>query len=94
MKVFLTRRAERDYKAIKEHIREKWGERTAESFELKVDDLFRLLKVFPEMGPIETQNIRGLQLSRQTRLFYRIKGQRIAILRLFDVRQDPKEKPR
>ena len=39
MTVFLTRRAEKNYDAIKAHIRRKWGEKTAEEFILKTDEL-------------------------------------------------------
>ena len=92
MKVFLTRRAERNYETIREYIRNEWGPSVAESFEEKVDDLFNLLVTFPEMGPIEKKDIRGFQISRQTRILYRIKGKRIIILALFDVRQDPRKK--
>ena len=92
MTVFLTRRAEKNYDAIKARIRKKWGEKTAEEFTLKADEFFNLLKAFPAMGQIEKDEIRGFQLTRQTRILYRTKGDLIIILALFDVRQDPKKK--
>ena len=40
------------------------------------------------------KKIRGFQISRQTRLFYRVRGNRITILTFFDNRQDPKKRIR
>jgi plasmid stabilization system protein ParE len=94
MKVILTRRAERNYLSIRNYIAKKWGANVARAFDQKVDELFELLKKFPEMGPIERTDIRGFQLSSQTRIFYRIKGEMILVLSLFDVRRNPKKKPR
>ena len=44
------------------------------------------------MGSIEQEDIRGFQLSRQTRILYRIKRDKIIVLSFFDVRQNPKKK--
>jgi len=92
MTVFLTRRAEKNYDAIKERIRKRWGEKTAEEFTLKTDEFFNLLKAYPAMGQIEKDEIRGFQLTPQTRILYRTKGDLIIILALFDVRRNPKKK--
>ena len=92
MKVFLTRRAERNYNSIKDYISQQWGDNTAFQFAQKTDELFQLLQNFPEMGPIEKDDIRGFQLSRQTRILYRIRKDKIIILSFFDVRQNPKER--
>jgi plasmid stabilization system protein ParE len=51
-----------------------------------------LLKDFPFMGQVESNDIRGFQLSRQTRILYRIRNNKIIILAFFDGRQDPKKK--
>ena len=92
MKVYLTRRAELNYNLIKDYIALEWGEKTAEEFSQKTDKLFQLLEDYPEMGPIEKDNIRGFQLTRQTRILYRIRENKIIVLSFFDVRQDPKKK--
>lgn len=46
------------------------------------------------MGSLEVPEkaIRGFQFTKQTRIFYRIKGNQIIILTLFDVRQNPDKK--
>ena len=96
MRISLTKRAEKNYRSIKDYITNEWGERVAEAFEQKTVDFLDLLEDFPEMGVVEVieKQIRGFQLTKQTRVFYRIKGERIIILTFFDVRQDPKKRPR
>ena len=96
MRISLTKRAEKNYRSIKDYITNEWGERVAEAFEQKTIDFLDLLEDFPEMGVVEVieKQIRGFQLTKQTRVFYRIKGERIIILTFFDVRQDPKKRPR
>lgn len=96
MKVFLTKRATQRFYSIKDHIAEEWGERVANAFEQKTSDFLDLLESFPEMGSVEVpiKQIRGFQLTKQTRVFYRIKGDRIIILTFFDVRQHPLKKPK
>lgn len=74
MQVFVTPRAVRNFDSIVDYITDKWGEGTAKQFVLKTDEIFKLLQNYPTMGPIENGDIRGFQLSRQTRLLYRDKG--------------------
>jgi plasmid stabilization system protein ParE len=95
MKIFFTKRAEKNFRSIKEYIVNEWGERVADAFEAKTVDFLDLLEDFPELGVIEVaeKQIRGFQLTKQTRVFYRIKGERIIVLTFFDVRQNPKKRP-
>ena len=55
MKVFLTRRAEKDYELIKDYITQEWGDKTAETFTKKADEIFQLLESFPEMVQWKTR---------------------------------------
>ena len=92
MQVFVTQRAEKTFDSIVDYIKQEWGEKTAKEFIQKVDEIFKLLKNYPLMGQVENNDIRGFQLSRQTRILYRIRDNKIIILSIFDVRQDPKKK--
>jgi len=96
MKVFLTKRAANKFRSIKEYIAEEWGELVADAFEQKTIDFLDLLESFPQMGSLEVsaKQIRGFQLTKQTRVFYRIKNERIIILTFFDVRQHPLKRPK
>lgn len=55
-----------------------------------------LLEEFPELGSLEVpdKKIHGFQLTKQTRIFYRIAKQRIILLTLFDTRQNPANRPK
>lgn len=44
------------------------------------------------MGQVENGDIRGFQLTPQTRLLYTIRDEKIIVLAFFDVRQDPTKK--
>lgn len=92
MEVYVTPRAERKFDSIINHIKGKWGEKTAKEFIQKVDEIFKLLKNYPLIGQVEKNDIRGFQLSPQTRILYAIRHDKIIILSFFDVRQDPKKK--
>jgi plasmid stabilization system protein ParE len=92
MKIFLTKKAERNYDSIKGYIKQEWGEKTVSEFIQKTDSFFNLLKNYPAIGQIEKDDIRGFQLSPQTRILYRAQNERIVILSFFDVRQNPKKK--
>lgn len=89
MRILLTRRAVRNFRSIVNHIQSEWGEGAAEVFEQKTINFLDLLADFPEIGTVEfdEKQIRGFLLTRQIRVFYRIKGERIIILDFFDVRQ-------
>ena len=96
MKLSVTKRGQKKYQSIKEYIIEKWGKNVADAFDLKTKHFFDLLEQFPELGEIEvpSKKIRGFQLTKQTRVFYRVKGERIIILTFFDTRENPKKKPK
>ena len=92
MQVFVTPRAERNFDSIVDYINDKWGEATARQFVQKADKIFKLLKNYPSIGRIEKGDIRGLLLSPQTKILYRIREEKIIILAFFDLRQDPNKK--
>jgi plasmid stabilization system protein ParE len=92
MQVFVTRRAQQNFDSIIDYIKQKWGEKTAVEFVQKTDEFFKLLKNYPLMGQVEKNDIRGFQLSPQTRMLYRIRDEKIIILAFFDVRQNPNKK--
>ncbi len=92
MQVYVTPRAEQNFDSIVNYIKQNFGEQTAKEFIYKADEIFGLLKDFPLMGQVESNDIRGFQLSRQTRILYRVRNNKIIILAFFDVRQNPKKK--
>ena len=81
MIIKVSKRAEKSFRSIKDFIKEKWGELVADSFEQKIINFLDLLEEFPEIGTIEfpEKRLYGFQLTKQTRVFYRIKANRIII---------------
>ncbi|MBX2894096.1 MAG: type II toxin-antitoxin system RelE/ParE family toxin [Cyclobacteriaceae bacterium] len=92
MEVYVTPRAEKHFDQIVEYLTTKWGAATAKHFIEKSDSVIKLLKNYPAMGPIESGEIRGFQLTKQIRILYRIKKDQLIILAFFDVRQNPEKK--
>lgn len=92
MQVYVTPRAEKNFDQIVDYLITKWGETTAKQFIKKTDSVIKLLKDYPSMGPVESGEIRGFQLSKQTRILYRVKKKQLIILAFFDVRQNPEKK--
>jgi plasmid stabilization system protein ParE len=92
MKILLTRRAVSNLDAIVQYIADKWGKSASATFLEKVDSFFNVLEKYPGIGQIEKDDIRGFQISAQTRVLYRIKSDSIIILSFFDVRQHPGRK--
>lgn len=85
MELVWTKRAQKKFSEILDHIEDEFGSVARQSFRSKTRDFTALLVQFPEMGPLEIMN---------KNLFYRIKKDRVIILTFFDSRQDPKKRPR
>ncbi len=92
MEIFVTPKAEKNFDSIVKKIHQKWGKKTSREFVQKTNEIFKLLINFPSMGQVEINDIRGFQLSPQTRILYRIRNEKIIILSFFEVRQDPKKR--
>jgi len=92
MEVYVTPRAEKHFNQIVDYLTTRWGAATAKHFIEKADSVIKLLRNFPAMGPVELGEIRGFQLSKQIRILYRVKENKLIILAFFDVRQNPEKK--
>lgn len=95
MEIFLTKRAEKDQQLIKDLLTIKWGIKSASDFEQKNLRFLELISNFPEIGIMEVgeKQIRSFLITRQTRVYYRIKENKIVLLTFFDTRKNPKKRP-
>jgi plasmid stabilization system protein ParE len=95
MEIFLTKRAEKDQQLIKDLLTIKWGIKSASDFEQKILRFLELISNFPEIGIMEVgeKQIRSFLITRQTRVYYRIKENKIVLLTFFDTRKNPKKRP-
>ncbi|MBS1975839.1 MAG: type II toxin-antitoxin system RelE/ParE family toxin [Bacteroidetes bacterium] len=96
MRLVWAKKAQRRLDEILEYIEKEFGTTARQSFRDKARNFTRILIEFPEIGTLEIKekSLRAFQLTKQTRVFYRVKKDRIVILTLFDSRQDPKKKPK
>jgi plasmid stabilization system protein ParE len=93
MKVFVTSSANKEFDELVGYIQIRFGSKSTKTFIAKVDRILRLLSKFPLIGQPDTKDIRGFQLTKQIRVLYRIREERIIIISFFDVRQNPSNKP-
>ena len=95
-KIVWTKTAQKQFDDIVDYIETEWSEKIAAKFTNRVNDFFGLLQLYPEVGSIEVKKkrIKGFLLTKQVRLFYRIKGQNIILLSFFDTRLSHSKKLR
>ena len=76
------------------YLESEWGESVVKAFMKKLYDFLEILAEFPEIGSMQypEKGIRGFSLTRQVSIFYKIDGNQIILLDLFDNRSDPKRK--
>lgn len=93
-KIVWTKTAEKEFDNILSYLESEWNESICRKFINRVDDIFDLLTLYPEAGTIEVreENIRGFLISKQVRLFYRIKSKNIVLMNFFDTRLNPKKR--
>jgi plasmid stabilization system protein ParE len=92
MEIFVTKRAEKNYHSVLKYIQDNFGNTVSKIFEDKVVLFFDLLEIFPEIGIEEDSDkqLRSFPIAKQTRVFYRIKKDKIIILSFFLVAQGGK----
>jgi plasmid stabilization system protein ParE len=96
MKIYFTKNAEKNFNTIQKYLQDEWGDKSKERFILKTKHALELLRQFPQLGTkeVEMNKIHGLLIHKHVRLFYKIYSDRISILALFDLRQNPKRRPK
>jgi len=94
MTIYWTKRSESKFLKIKSYIHHEFGTASSIKFQDKVFNFIELLEKFPEPGTLEVadKKIYAFQISKQTRMFYRINDDHISLLTFFDSRQEPTKK--
>ena len=92
--VIWTPRAEEDLLNVCSYLDRVWGERVKMAFLSEVDEVVECIRTFPNIFRSSGRaDIREALVTRHNLLFYRITGDRIYLLTLWDTRQDPNERP-
>jgi plasmid stabilization system protein ParE len=95
LQIIWTINALEDYKKVVDYLSKEWSLSTAEEFIQTVERRTENLTNFPNLGRASTKepSIRSIILTKHNKLYYRVSGDAIEILNIFDTRQDsPKNK--
>ncbi|MEZ4721391.1 MAG: type II toxin-antitoxin system RelE/ParE family toxin [Flavobacteriales bacterium] len=87
-------RARQDYFNILEYLIEEWGIGSARKFDKKLQKAVSSIQDNPLQFPASDRmpNIRRCVVVKQCSLYYRINGQLIELITLFDTRQHPRKR--
>ena len=77
------------------YLETEWGTKVSENFLKKMHKRLETLSKQPYIGgPSEKiKNVRGILITRHNKVFYKVSGNKIIILNLYDTRIDPKKNP-
>lgn len=75
------------------YLNDEWGSDVANKFILQLQKRLKTLSTQPYIGTpsSELKFVRSILITRQNRLFYRIKENIIEVINLYDTRSDPKK---
>lgn len=94
-KVIVKKRFTNKVQKVLGYLEKEWSQKVAAEFLLKIDRRIELLVKQPEIGKpsVKIKDVRGLLITRHNRLYYKIKGNKIIILTMYDTRMNPKKNP-
>lgn len=75
------------------YLEKRWGKKVAEEFKELLDRKILQLAETPNIGitSIKVLNVKRVVVTKHNKLFYKIKGETIYLITLFDTRQDPQK---
>ncbi|MGM0532265.1 MAG: type II toxin-antitoxin system RelE/ParE family toxin [Bacteroidota bacterium] len=85
--------AKEDLENILKYLNDQWSAQTVIQFLDKIDHITHQIKINPYQYPLINKDlgIRKCVITKHNILFYRIYNNNIAVLRVYDVRQNPNE---
>jgi len=91
--IFWSPLAEKDLENILTYLEENWSEQVLTNFIAIVEEIISIIRANPHQYPLihKKKKIRKCVLTKHNTLFYQIGSTEIAILRIFDNRQDPRK---
>ena len=93
-KIRLTKKADRRFDEIVDHLNKKFGKTTTVRFIERTYSFFDIIIDFPNIGTIEDREkgIYGFVIEKPVTIFYRYTDSEIIILNFFDNRMNPKKR--
>jgi plasmid stabilization system protein ParE len=80
------------YLKLLDYLEKEWAESAAEKFIVITNEKVKLITKQPSIGARSRidESVRSILLTSKNRLFYRVKGNKIEIINLYDTRRNPK----
>jgi len=90
-KIYWSAEAKENLISLIKYLEQNWSEKETSYFIKKLDKRIKLISAYPEIFPVSIKKkfVRRSILSKQITVYYSINIDRIDILSLFDVRQNP-----
>ena len=87
----LSQKAERQLETIFLYVEAKFSERIRKELAKKIYDCFKLIENDPELFSFSVHNssLRKCEVTKNTSFFYQIRKEYIAVVSVFDTRQNP-----
>ena len=81
--------------SLLDYLKSEWGDAVADQFIVKLQSRIQTLSEQPFIGAPSTaiKSVRSILVTRQNRLFYRIKDNVIEVINMYDTRSNPKKNP-
>lgn len=78
-----------------DYLKKEWDETTVENFLQRFQSRINTLSKQPFIGAPSTvvKEVRSILITRHNRVYYRIKGEIIEIINMYDIRINPKKNP-
>jgi plasmid stabilization system protein ParE len=85
--------SEKDFAQILEYLDTEWNEKVTNQFIDLTDSFLEQISINPKQYPIihRKKRIRKCVITKHNTIFYRDSKKQIDILRIYDIRQDPKK---
>ena len=76
-------------------LEKEWSKKVAQEFLKKIDKKFDILSKQPLIGrhSEKYKNVRCVLITPHNKMYYRIEGNKVIIINLFDTRSDPEKNP-
>lgn len=87
-------RSRQDYLKLLDYLADKWGNKTINKFNNRLQSILKLISERPDLYPSsgKKKQVRRCVISKQTSLYYQIKQDKIELITMFDNRQNPIKK--
>ncbi len=93
--IIIKKRCTNKVQKVLTYLEKEWSHKVAAEFLLKIDRRIDLLTKQPYVGApsMKVKNVRGLLVTRHNKMYYKVIGDNVIILNMYDTRMNPKKNP-